>query len=106
MTRSDFEEQPQPVDITDELSSMAEALAEIEHERWAHWQSYVHSKGQRQDDGSLLLPPELVSRWDRLIATPFRDLTEAERSSDHEQVSRYLPLIRKVVETALRTPKN
>lgn len=41
-------------------------LASIEHERWAHWQRYVHAHQQR-DDGSLVIPPDLVARWERQI---------------------------------------
>jgi hypothetical protein len=27
----------------------------IEHQRWAHWQRYVHDNGKRQTDGSIIL---------------------------------------------------
>lgn len=75
------------------LESLVEELAAREHERWSHWQRYVHSKGERQADGSLVIPPELVQRWDAQIATSYADLSEAEKTSDREQVRRYLPLI-------------
>ena len=75
------------------LSLVIEELADIEHERWAHWQRYVHGKGDRQQDGSLLLPPDLIAQWDRQIATPYRALSEAEKESDREQVRKYLPTI-------------
>jgi hypothetical protein len=75
------------------LNGIVEELASIEHERWAHWQQYLHEKGVRQPDGSLILPAELVRRWDTQIATPYADLIETEKQSDREQVQRYLPLI-------------
>jgi hypothetical protein len=75
------------------LRDLAEQLAAIEHERWSHWQLYMHSKGERQTDGSLLLPAELVTRWESQATTAFADLTESEKDSDREQVNRYLPLI-------------
>jgi hypothetical protein len=75
------------------LDGIVEELASIEHERWAHWQQYVHGKGIRQPEGSLLLPAELVSRWEAQIATPYADLSEEEKQSDREQVHRYLPRI-------------
>lgn len=75
------------------LNGLVEKLASIEHERWAHWQQYVHDKGVRQPDGSLILPAELVSRWEEQIAAPYAALSEAEKQSDREQVQRYLPLI-------------
>jgi hypothetical protein len=76
------------------LDGLVEDLAVIEHERWSHWQRYVHDKGQRQTDGSLLLPADLVARWEKQIATPYVQLDEIEKESDREQVRRYLPLIK------------
>ncbi|WP_344653520.1 hypothetical protein [Cryptosporangium japonicum] len=72
---------------------LIETLAAVEHERWAHWQRYLHSRGERAADGSLVLPAELVERWERQIATPFAELSDEEKESDREQVFRYLPII-------------
>lgn len=75
------------------LDAMIDALADIEHDRWSHWQRYMHEKGVRQADGSLLIPPDLVAQWDRQIATPYAELSEEEKESDREQVRKYLPTI-------------
>ena len=75
------------------LDGMLEQLAAAEHERWSHWQRYLHGKGVRQPDGSLLLPAELVERWQRQIETPYTELTDQEKESDREQVRAYLSLI-------------
>ena len=75
------------------LGGLVEQLAAIEHERWSHWQRYVHSKCIRQPDGSLLLPADLVARWEKQIDTKYAELDEQERESDREQVRKYLPLI-------------
>jgi len=75
------------------LEQLLEKLAALEHERWSHWQRYMHGKGQRQPDGSLLIPAELVARWDAQINTPYPALDEKTKESDREQVRRYLPLI-------------
>jgi hypothetical protein len=72
-------------------------LAAIEHERWAHWQQYVHDRCERRDDGSLVIPPELVSRWEEQIRTPFAELPPEEQQSDREQVRRYLPTVVEVL---------
>jgi hypothetical protein len=77
-------------------NEILEQLAAAEHERWAHWQRYMHSKAIRNSDGSLTIPAELVSRWERLMETPYAELTEDERESDREQVRRYLPLLAKI----------
>lgn len=66
-----------------------ERLAAIEHERWAHWQKYLHQQCKRLADGSLVIPAELVVRWTRQIETAYADLSEVEKESDREQVRRY-----------------
>lgn len=72
-----------------------EALAAIEHERWAHWQRYLHDVyGLRQGDGSIVLPAETVARLERQIATPYAGLSESQKQSDRDQVNRYWRLLR------------
>jgi hypothetical protein len=83
----------EPIDVDAILDGLLDKLAAIEHERWSYWQRYVHSKGSRQADGSLILPAKLVERWDRQAATHYEDLSAKEKESDREQVSRYLPII-------------
>ena len=76
------------------LDELVETLASVEHERWSHWQRYMHSKCIPQgDDGALLIPADMVKRWEKQIATPYSELTEDEKESDREQVRKYLPLI-------------
>ncbi len=79
--------------IEDLLGGLIEQLAAVEHERWSHWQRYVHSKCIRQPDGSLLLPADLVARWEKQIDTKYAELDDQERESDREQLRKYLPLI-------------
>lgn len=76
-----------------ESEQLIDELAAIEHERWAHWQRYVHDHCERQPDGSLVIPAELAARWEDQIETPYVELTEREKCSDREQVRRYLPTI-------------
>lgn len=80
-------------------AQIMEQLAAIEHERWSHWQRYLHSQCLPADDGSLIIPAELVARWTEQMSTAYADLTEAEKESDREQVRKYLP----VLDSALRS---
>ena len=82
------------------LEGLLDQLAAIEHQRWAHWQQYVHSKAQVQSDGSLVIPADLVSRWQRQIDTPYSQLNEQEKESDRDQVRKYLPLIAQALSNA------
>ncbi|HEY6815235.1 MAG TPA: hypothetical protein VI168_06820 [Croceibacterium sp.] len=75
------------------LGALLEDLAAIEHERWSHWQAHLHARAERRADGSLVIPAELVARWERQIATPYAQLSEPEKDMDREQVRRYLALI-------------
>lgn len=75
-------------------NSLFEKLAAIEHERWADWQRYVHSKmTPSADDGIWLIGEAFIDRWERQIRTPYAELTEEEKESDRNQVRRYWDLI-------------
>jgi hypothetical protein len=70
--------------------------ADLEHQRWARWQTYFH-KVLRKECPS----PELervLARWDRQIATPYSKLSEKEKESDREQARAYLPLVEEIIE--------
>jgi len=70
-------------------------LADIEHQRWADWQKYLHSKCYGGDKArDLVIPSDLVEHWERQIKTPYSELSEKEKDSDKEQVMRYWDLIK------------
>lgn len=79
------------------LGAAIDTLADIEHDRWSHWQKYMHTKGERQPDGSLLIPADLGAQWDCQIQTPFAELTDDEKDSDRDQVRKYLPTVAKIL---------
>ena len=72
---------------------LIEELASVEHERWSHWQRYLHQQCVPGADGSLTIPADLVRRWTTQMNTPYAQLSEKEKDSDREQVQRYLPII-------------
>lgn len=75
-------------------SAIIQTLAAIEHERWGHWQSYLHSKCIKRFDGSLTIPAHLVKRWERQINTPYADLSPTEQQSDIDQVMKYFDIVK------------
>lgn len=79
--------------IEDALNDLVETFAAKEPEGWSHWQRYVHEQSLRQSDGSLLIPAELVDRWEAQFNTHCDHLSEQEKDSDREQVHKYLPLL-------------
>lgn len=86
-----------------ETPEVLDRLATVEHERWARWQRYLHDQCETRSDGSLVIPAELVRRWEEQISTPYADLSDEEQLSDREQVLKYLPV---VIEALGGTPEN
>ena len=80
-------------EIEKRLYSVLEELAAIEHQRWAHWQRHLHEQGSKMGDGSLVLPADLIMRWERQIETIYDLLSEKEKDSDREQVIKIFPLL-------------
>ncbi len=82
--------------IIEHYPALIEKLAEMEHERWARWQQWLHSQCIRQEifereTGNLIIPRHLVERWTRQIKTPYSELSEREKESDRKEVYVYLP---------------
>lgn len=78
-------------------NELLEMFAATEHERWAHWQRYLHDQCRPLSDGSLVIPAELVQRWTTQMSTPYLELSEKEKESDREQVRKYLPILAQAV---------
>lgn len=76
-------------------AELIEKLAAIEHERWADWQKWCHKvlREQLNPNGCSNDLEDVLLRWDKQIATPYADLSEAEKQSDRDQVMRYWPLV-------------
>jgi hypothetical protein len=77
-----------------EEQELIERLADREHASWARWMTYLFSTCERQADGSMLIPQEMVEHWQREIETPYRDLPERYKQSDRNEVAHILPIIR------------
>ena len=89
-------------DLTDKQIKLMEDLSHHEHARWASWQKYLHSKMGHITMNILnieyeyyALHPKDFKHWERQIKTDYKDLSEAEKDSDREQVMRYWDLINK-----------
>lgn len=77
---------------------LIEIVANVEHERWSHWQRYLHQQCVQGADGSLVIPAELVTRWARQMDTSYAQLSEAEKESDREQAIEYLDALRQYLD--------
>lgn len=81
--------------LTEEEKELFEKLADIEHQRWADWQKYLHSKCTLMENGHYMLPAVDFKHWEQQIKTAYKDLNEKTKDSDREQVMRYWNLINK-----------
>lgn len=64
---------------------LREALAALEHEQWAAWAANIAETES--------ITPARLERWQRLIAAPYAELTEAEKDLDREWADKALALI-------------
>ncbi len=62
---------------------MREILANLEHQQWAHWTSYMLNN----------LTEENIKRWHNQTMTDYEDLTEKEKDSDRVWADRVMKTI-------------
>jgi hypothetical protein len=74
---------------------LKEKLAEIEHERWADWQKWIHLVYENPTRPF----EEAIANWKVQIDTPYSKLSDREKASDMEQVDRYWPLVLSFIRT-------
>ncbi len=75
------------------VDQMIEILAALEHNGWSIWQRHVHSSGVINENGFLVLPPDLIEKWEKQITTSYRDLSEEDKEKDRAEVRRVLQII-------------
>jgi len=56
------------------IDVLLEALAELEHEQWAHWTRYLLNNLTEQN----------IKRWKKQIEIPYTKLSEKEKESDRK----------------------
>lgn len=86
------------------IEEFIEKGADLEHDRWAKWQDYLHSKLIYHEIPSggkriawYLLDAGNYEHWTRQINTDYKDLSEKEKESDRIEVRKYLPLIQEIL---------
>lgn len=82
----------------DWIDEFIEKGGALEHDRWAKWQKWMHEhvydSSESINPHLKVIPTELFNRWERQIATNYKDLSEKEKESDRIEVRKYLPLIK------------
>jgi hypothetical protein len=72
------------------IEKSLDALAADQHDIWSHWMNYMFTCGVFLPDGTWVMPPSLVGRWQRQANTPYHELSDAERQSDRDVVSEFV----------------
>ena len=85
---------------------IAEALAALEHEQWAHWTRYMlgvlveplgmglnEARVKGIETKGMAKAREALERWRRQIETPYAELTEDEKDSDREWAQKVMALL-------------
>jgi hypothetical protein len=70
-----------------------ELLAEYAHRAWSGWMAFLFDKSFVREDGSVVIPADLVARWKRQINTPYADLSAHEQDSDREEADKMLAIL-------------
>jgi len=72
---------------------LREKLANLCHQQWVGWMSYLFSKGVFNEDGTWTMPKEFVERWMRQTSTPYENLSHPEQESDRKEADKFLAVI-------------
>lgn len=69
-----------------------ERLAEYVHEAWSGWMDYMFMCSAKDERGQIIIPPKLVERWERQMATPYYLLPENEKQSDRDEADKIIEI--------------
>jgi hypothetical protein len=72
---------------------MLEKVANLQHEIWSHWMTYLFEVSTLNEDGSVTIPADKVDRWKRQMTTQYSELPSDERKSDLEQAQKVIDVI-------------
>jgi hypothetical protein len=81
------------VDVEKWFAPLRELFAELCHAQWSGWMRYLFSNSTENPDGSVTIPVWAVERWKRQIATPYTELSEAEKNSDRTEANKFIELL-------------
>jgi len=74
---------------------MFEEIAEQAHISWSGWMKYLFDKSEKNSDGTVTIPKWAVDRWERQLATDYKELSEGEKESDRNEAHPYMRIIEK-----------
>ena len=79
------------------LDNIKVSLAKYAHDSWSGWMRYLFDNSRKNNGGSVTIPKDFVSRWERQMNTDFFDLPKDEQKSDYQEADKILSLIRLIL---------
>ncbi|MFA6282359.1 MAG: hypothetical protein WCY05_07675 [Candidatus Omnitrophota bacterium] len=70
-----------------------EELAALAHECWSQWMEYMFSRCEFKDDGTAVIPKELVERWNIQMRTSFTYLRDEAKISALVEAEKILRVV-------------
>ena len=77
------------------MNDTREELAAYAHEAWSGWMKYMLGKCKDQDDGTVVVPADLVKRWKFQMETPYDKLPDDMKPSDRDEADKMLKIMDK-----------
>jgi hypothetical protein len=74
-------------------NALREQFADLAHRQWSGWMEYLFEKSTKNEDGTVTIPKWAVDRWNRQIATEYKDLSEQEKDSDRAEADKFLTVL-------------
>ena len=77
-------------------NDLREKLAEYSHSAWSQWVAYMFDKciySVSFGGDKLIIPNDLVLRWQRQMDTPYADLPEHEKEIDRAEADKMLAIV-------------
>jgi hypothetical protein len=90
--------------MNDAMNDLIEQIAAVQHEIWVHWMRFLFACGELRQDGSVVIPPEKVARWQSQMDRAYSDLSESEKASDRDQALKVMQVIQSIPPEGLTEP--
>lgn len=74
-----------------------EAFADIAHNQWCGWMTFLFSVSKKNEDGTVTIPAGFVERWESQIKRSYNELSEIEKQSDRDEALKYINEFMKII---------
>jgi len=77
---------------------LQENLANYAHEAWSGWMKYMFSRMIKNEDGTYIIPKELVDRWQFQMGTFYNSLPENMKKLDRDEAIKMFNIFKDYME--------